>query len=357
MGDPGAIRRAAASAAAAAALLCAASAGAQPHESPKAQADALFRQGQQLLTAGQVAQACAKLEESERIDPKIGRLLNVAYCHEKQGRIASAWHEYDQAAAMAIQAHQAEREKFARKHAAALSKQLAFLRLDLGKVPDGAQVSIDDKPLARDQWAIPFAVDPGQHTITVQAPGYKTRTESATITGTGETLVAVDALEKEEPAPVEAAPAPTPPPAAPAAVAPEQPESLAAPEPVAEAPAEHGGSRTLAWIVGGVGVAALGVGAGFGFDALAHKGQADPHCANRQCDPTGLSDINSAKTAATVSTVGLAVGVVGVGVGAWLLLRSASSGSSSSSAASSASASVAPFVAPDRAGLAVQGAW
>lgn len=346
MRDPGAIGRAAASAAAAV-LLCAASAGAQPGDSARAQADALFREGQQLLTAGQVAAACAKLEESERVDPKIGRLLNVAYCHEKQGRIATAWHEYDQAAAMAVQAHQAEREKFARKHAAALAKQLAFLRLELGTLPDGAQVSIDDEPLARDQWAVPFAVDPGQHTITVQASGYKTRTQSATITGTGETRVAVDALEKEEAAPEAAAPPPT---AAPATPAPDQPAPTAAQEPAAEAPAAHGGSHALGWIVGGVGVVALGVGAGFGFDALALKGRADSHCPSRQCDPTGLSDISSAKTVATVSTVGLAVGAVGVVAGAWLLLRS-------SSASSAATASVAPFVAPDRAGLAVQGAW
>src|SRR6185312_2963613 len=196
MRDPGAIGLAAASMAAAV-LLCAAGARAQAHDSSRAQADAAFREGQQLLTAGQVAAACAKLEESERLDPKIGRLLNVAYCHEKQGRIASAWHEYDQAAAMAVQAHQAEREKFARKHAAELAKRLAFLHLDLGTPPDGAQVSVDDKPLARDQWAVPFAVDPGQHTIAVQAPGYETRTESVNITGTGETRVVVAPLEKQ----------------------------------------------------------------------------------------------------------------------------------------------------------------
>lgn len=341
MRDARAVGRAAASAAAVV-LLHAAGARAQPHDATRAQADALFREGQQLLASGQLATACAKLEQSEQLDPKIGRLLNVAYCHEKQGRIASAWHEYDQAAAMAIQAHQAAREKFARAHAAALAKRLAFLRLELGTPPDGAQVSIDDKPLARAEWAIPFAVDPGQHTITVQAQGYKTRTESVTITGTGETRVTVGALEKEEAAPVEAAPAPAP--------APEPQEPKTAPEPVAEAPAAHGGSRTLGWIVGGVGVVALGVGAGFGFDALALKGRADSHCPNRQCDAAGLADISSAKTVATVSTVGLAVGVVGVGAGAWLLLRSSSS-------SNAARASVAPFVAADRAGIAVQGAW
>lgn len=346
MRDPGAIAKAAA-AAAAVVLLCTARAEAQPHDTARAQADALFREGQQLLSAGQLAAACAKLEESERIDPKIGRLLNVAYCHEKQGRIATAWHEYDQAAAMAVQAHQAEREKFARGHAAALAKQLAFMRLDLPTMPDGAQISVDDRPLARDQWAIPDAVDPGPHTITLQAPGYKTRTQQVKISGTGETRVEVDALEKEEaPAPAATAAPPEPAPAS----APSQPEAQPAPAAPEEPPPARGGSHTLGWIVGGAGVVALGVGVGFGFDALSLKSQADGHCPNRQCDAAGLSDISSAKTAAWVSTIGLGVGVVGIGVGTLLLLQSPSS-------SGAARAAVSPFVAADRAGVAVQGAW
>jgi len=339
---------AAAASAAAVVLLSPAPAAAQASDAVRAQADALFREGQQLLAAGELPAACAKLEESERLDPKIGRLLNVAYCHEKQGRIASAWHEYDQAAAMAIQAHQAEREKFARAHAAALAKQLAFLRLGLGTPPEGTQVSIDDKPLARDQWGIPFAVDPGQHTVTVQAPGYKTRTVPATVTGTGEMRVEVGALEKEAPAPAPAAPATAPLPAA--AAAPGAPGSEAA-APRAEAPAASGGPRTLAYVVGGAGIVALGVGVGFGAYALSRKNDADAHCPGRQCDATGLSLVSEAKTAATVSTIGLAAGVVGIGAGLWLLMRS------STSSPSAAPASVAPFVGADRAGVALEGAW
>ena len=338
---------AAAASAAAVVVLCAPPAAAQSSSAVRAQADALFREGQQLLAAGELPAACAKLEESERLDPKIGRLLNVAYCHEKQGRIASAWHEYDQAAAMAIQAHQAEREKFARAHAATLARQLAFLRLELGTPPDGTQVSIDDRPLAHDQWGIPFAVDPGQHTVTVQAPGYQARTVPAAVTGTGEVRVEVGPLEKEVAAAPPAAAAPVPAAAAmPAAGAPGGEAGPAS----AEAPAAHGGSRTLAYVVGGVGIAALGVGVGFGAYALSQKNDADAHCPGRQCDSTGLSLVSSAKTAATVSTIGLAAGVVGIGAGFWLLVRSSSS-------PSAARASVAPFVAADRAGLALQGAW
>jgi hypothetical protein len=182
-------------------LLLATQAGAQSIDETRARADALFREGQQLLAAGQVATACAKLEESQRLDPKLGRLLNVAYCHDKQGLVATAWREYNQAAAMAIQTGQPDRETFARDQASALAKRLSFLRLDVGTVPEGGDVSVDGKALARDQWALPFPVDPGPHTISVHAAGYKTRTQSVTIAATGTVRVSIDPLEKDATAP------------------------------------------------------------------------------------------------------------------------------------------------------------
>jgi hypothetical protein len=92
------------------------------------------------------------------------------------------------------------------------------------------------------------------------------------------------------------------------------------------------------------------VGAGFGLRALLLKNDADPQCQNHLCTPQGTSTIEDAKTAATISTVGLAVGAVGVGVGAWLILRVPSS-------PKTARSQVVPYVAADRAGVAFLGAW
>jgi hypothetical protein len=330
---------------AAAVMLVSPPARAQSIDEMRARADALFREGQQLLVAGQIAAACEKLEESQRIDPKIGRLLNLAYCHEKEGRVASAWREYDQAAAMAIQLGQAEREKFAREQASALARRLAFLRLNLEAQPDGTEVSIDGKPVPREQWTTSFAVDPGPHTIAVRAPGFKTKTQTATIQGTGTLRVDVGALEKEEVARAPAAPAAAvpPPDAAPT-------NTMSPPAAGGEATAAPNSARTVGWIVGGAGVVLLGVGTAFGFDALSLKNQAQLHCSGRLCDPTGMSTIEDAKTAGILSTVGLVAGVVATGAGAWLLLRRPAP-------ANVAEATVAPFVAADRAGVALQGRW
>jgi hypothetical protein len=296
------------------------------------------------MTAGQVQTACAKLEESQRLDPKIGRLLNVAYCHEQLGKIATAWSEYNQAAALALQTKQAERESFARKQANQLAHKLSFIRLDLSAAPDVSQVTLDGSVLARDQWSVPFPVDPGDHALVFGAPGRKSHTQNVAVATPGTTRIAVEALEPDTSASSTAeTPAPPPPAPVPSLDAQQQlpqPEQPPAPRP----------SRTPAWIVGGIGVAALGVGAGFGLRALSLKSDADPQCPDHQCTAQGQSAINDAKTAALISTIGLAAGAVGVGVGAWLFLRVPSP-------SNTARAQIVPYVASDRAGVTWQGTW
>lgn len=98
--------------AACAALLTPAAAFAQ--ETGAAVAEALFRTGRALMAAGDAARACPKFAESNRLDPKLGTLLNLALCHETVGLKASAWAEYNEAATIAGRAGQSERERVAR---------------------------------------------------------------------------------------------------------------------------------------------------------------------------------------------------------------------------------------------------
>jgi hypothetical protein len=336
---PGTIRSRAAVRLALAAALLSPIARAQAPDDSRARADALFREGQQLMTSGQLAVACGKLEESQRLDPKLGRLLNVAYCHEQLGRTATAWGEYNQAAALALQTGQSERETFARNQAGELAHKLSFVRLDLSAAPEVSQVTIGGKTLSRAECALPFPIDPGSHAAMFSAAGHKTREQTVTIREAETSRVAVAPLEAEV-----AAASPAPPGGAPPAAAPSEPAPV---EPAP--PASNSNVRTLGWIAAGAGVAALGVGTAFAVDAMSLKSQADPRCPERQCSPEGTALIDDAKTAATLATVGFAVAVVGVGVGAWLVLRSPSPGG--------ASAQVTPYVASDRAGVALRGAW
>jgi hypothetical protein len=54
-------------------------------------AEALFQEGRQLLEEGHVDEACLRLAESYAQEPASGTLLNLARCHQTQGKIATAW--------------------------------------------------------------------------------------------------------------------------------------------------------------------------------------------------------------------------------------------------------------------------
>src|SRR5262245_20159289 len=56
-------------------------------------ADRLFRQAQEKMAANEIDAACRLFAQSLEADRAIGTLLNLAVCHEKQGRLATAWSE------------------------------------------------------------------------------------------------------------------------------------------------------------------------------------------------------------------------------------------------------------------------
>src|SRR5262245_53123818 len=72
-----------------------------PTPAEVAVAEALFRQGKDLLAAGKTSEACPKLAESQRIDPAGGTLIALALCYEADGKTASAWVVFGEAQAVA----------------------------------------------------------------------------------------------------------------------------------------------------------------------------------------------------------------------------------------------------------------
>lgn len=284
-------------------------------------AEGLFRQARELSKAGRDAEACPKFEESQRLEPKLGTLLNLALCHEAVGRIATAWTELRAAAAQAGREGQKDRESFARDRAASLEKKLPYLVLvGAGATPAGLTLTLDLQPIGASVLGAPIPIDPGEHVVVASAPGRASWTGTVVIpAGPGETRFSVPELAP-------AAPPPVPSPAAPAA--PAAPVSAPAPTPApALAPApktepERPPGADL-FLRGGliVGSAGMLVGIGAGLATLSEASDLEAACTNGTCPPEQEEALSRANTLANVSNAGFAMGLLGLGAAAgayWL---------------------------------------
>jgi hypothetical protein len=96
------------------------------------------------------------------------------------------------------------------------------------------------------------------------------------------------------------------------------------PAPVTASPRPERSSsrRTAAFLVGGAGLVALGVGAYFGARAISRRAESDKECPNENCSAKGVSLNDQAIGAAWVSDIALGLGVVGAAIGVYLFLTS-----------------------------------
>jgi hypothetical protein len=282
----------------------------------KAVATTLFEEGRTLLAAGRVSEACRKLEESRRLDPLPGTVLNLATCHEREGLTASAVAEFRQARAMAERDHRDDRVAFAEEHIRALEPRLSMLVIVVGPGVDAPDLAVtfDGVALGRAAWGTRIPVDPGPHVIAASAPGKQARRIEVHVGPDGEVQTAT--LEALVDAPV---PPPPPEPATPASPAPQPRPPPALVEPPPPRTAALSSRRTWALVSGGAGVVAAGMGTYFGLTAIAKHGDPLATCTTTPC-PIAVDLNNQAKSAADASTVSFAVALAALGVGAFLWL-------------------------------------
>ena len=138
-------------------------------------AEKLFNEAIALVTAGKYADACPKLEESQRLDPALGTQFNLADCYEHTGRKGSARRLFIEVADAAKAAGKAEREKTSRERAAALEPVAPRLTIT---VPPSAtsirlEVVVDGAPFPQAKWNRAQPFDAGTHTVATSAPGKK----------------------------------------------------------------------------------------------------------------------------------------------------------------------------------------
>ncbi len=266
-----------------------------------AAAEALFREGRALSDAGDIAGACAKFRESDRLDPAVGTTFNIADCEERLGRLATAWTLFDEVSQRLPASD--KRRAVSQTRAAALEPRLPKLNIHLAAAAAaGARVARDGVELGSASQGTPLPVNPGAHVVVVSAPGRVDKTFKLVIS---EREIRTLEVEAGEPSDVKV----------------ETPGPGTSNTPAPPAPR----SKTLGYVVGGVGVAGFVTAAVAGALMLQKKGVVNEHCnAAKRCDDEGLRATKAGTTLGIVTTAGLVTGVVGVGGGAYLILSAGS---------------------------------
>ena len=257
------------------------------------------------MVHGDFTAACPKFAESQRLDPAPGTLLNLADCEEHLGHLARAWDAWHEGIALLPRAD--ERLPVARQRAQALESRLPRLLLRLApNAPPATKLRCDDTEIGPASLGVALPVDPGLHVVHAEALGRAASSTEVTLSE-GETRV------------MDVAPGPPLPPSAQAV----PPPPIAAPPPP-PAP-EHGhaatGVRVAGWVIGGVGLAGLGLGAATGVLTMSKKATVDVHCVpGKGCDPVGYDAARSGQTLSVESNVSFAVGAALVVAGISLVL-------------------------------------
>lgn len=260
--------------------------GNEPTTDQRALAEMLFFTGKGMMGEGRFTEACPKFAESFRLDPAAGTLLNLAVCHEKEGKVASAWGEFRQAEADAKRANRADREALASEAVSRLEPELPFVSIIVPaamRIP-GLEVKRNGVPLQAAAWDTELPIDPGENVITASAPRYKTETLKVTLEKKQHTSVTLQPLEVD---------------------------LLAIPPPPFWTARRKLGMGLLI-----PGIAVAGVGALFGGLALSEKSTSDSDCAPRlgvaRCTQAGANAMSTAQTDAWVADFGIGVGAAAI---------------------------------------------
>jgi hypothetical protein len=160
-------------------------------------AEESFQEGRRLLAEGQTDQACLRFADSYAMVPSSGTLLNLAQCHQTQGKTATAWNEYRAAARLARNQGREDRAAVADSKAQALEPTLARVSVTAVEAVAGLRVTTEAGPLGEGGLKVDVPIDPGSHKLTATAPGYLPWTATVEVKEAEQLTVQIPKLEPE----------------------------------------------------------------------------------------------------------------------------------------------------------------
>ncbi len=333
-------------------------------------AEALFRDGKELLAKKDYARACMKLGESYRRDPATGTLLALAMCHEREGKIASAWGEYVDVAVRSKGESRPDREKAARAKASELEPAVSRLKVTLSEeaagIP-GLVVKCNGSLLGAALLGTALPIDGGTQSVEASAPGKKPWAAKIEMAATGDRRsIRVPDLDDAgaEPAPTKRA---TPAAEKPVEKTPEPVSNVdqapaidiasnPAMPPAADSRRSWTGFQRAGIVTGIAGIAGLGVGGYFTLRAISKNSDSKSGCIEDLCTPSGKQDRLDARAAGNTATIALIGGGALTAAGATMFFLGGRSRSSSSNP-TAAWLEAYPVVGAQAAGAVVRGGF
>lgn len=289
--------------------LLASPAGAQPVDtSSSAVALELYNKAKGLMSDKKYDVACPMLEEAIRLDPSgRGVLVTLGDCYEGAGRIASAWAAFTKAVSMIRAANDPRGTAYPQGRADALHDRRSSLEVAVPAsivAAPGVEILRDGKKIGEAEWNTPLPIDGGEHVVTLVVAGKRPHAARVNVAAEADVakvvLPELGALEYAAAGPGVDPRPPTAPPDA-------QPHEAQRSAPV------------WAWVTGGLGLAAIAVGAGFRIDGyVVETDQADACGSARDACPASydVAGTNARKERDYAVFVGLTVsGSLALGTG------------------------------------------
>jgi hypothetical protein len=133
----------------------------------------LFDEGRTLLQAGKIAEACAAFESSQKLDPAVTTLLNLADCREQNHQLATAWGTFVDANRAARASNNDKFARVAAHHARKLEPRLSKLTIAVSadRQVSGLEILRNGELVNPASWNHALPIDGGTYTITARAPG------------------------------------------------------------------------------------------------------------------------------------------------------------------------------------------
>ncbi|NUP10356.1 MAG: tetratricopeptide repeat protein [Polyangiaceae bacterium] len=258
----------------------------EPDASDPAGAEVLFQKGRAHMEQGDLAKACPIFDESYRLDPAPGTLLNIAACSRTAGKTATAWSQFVEAGRAFKRKGDARRAAFAEKQAAEIEPSLAYVVVRAERPVPKLVIVRDGTELTTASLETKLPMDPGEHVVIARAEGY----EEITLRLSAEPRATTDWVIPE----LVAAKAKTPDKGAPVAIV---------------DPPDRGRTQRIAGIVvGSVGLAALTAGAVFVGLTASKSSDLEELCPDKRCTtPEGNDALSEAGVFANAAN-GLLIG-------------------------------------------------